>query len=134
MDPDEGLGAAAAGPQITIAPPPSLLSKEDMAKLQKTYDRTLSMEDDNEDDDEDLEDEDKDKYNEEVPCGLQLSASGNHLVHPAVTVQHHNGGTGGTTPGSSGGGGGKLNWPPGSFLQVPSARHPSRRRHSWVYG
>ena len=32
------------GPQITVAPPPSLLSKEDMAKLQKTYDRTLSME------------------------------------------------------------------------------------------
>ena len=118
MDPDEG---AAVGPQITIAPPPSILSKEDMAKLQKTYDRTLSMEEE----EEDLEAEDEDKYNSEAPCGLQLSASGNHLVHPAVTVQHHNGG----------GGAGKLNWPSGSFLQVPSqARHQSRRRHSWVYG
>ena len=122
MDPDEG---AAVGPQITIAPPPSILSKEDMAKLQKTYDRTLSMEEE----EEDLEAEDEDKYNSEAPCGLQLSASGNHLVHPAVTVQHHNGGGGG------GGGAGKMNWPPGSFLQVPSqSKHQSRRRHSWVYG
>ena len=88
MDPDEG---AAVGPQITIAPPPSILSKEDMAKLQKTYDRTLSMEEE----EADLEAEDEDKYNSEAPCGLQLSASGNHLVHPAVTVQHHNGGGGG---------------------------------------